>query len=225
MTRLAQPPPTPRRSTATFAELWDQLGQVPLDRILLTPPPGTALERDVSARLESADKQLCELVDGVLVEKPMGQYESRLAALIIHLLYTFLDKNDLGAVLAPDGPMRLAAGTVRLPDVSFVSWAKFPERKVTSDAILDAAPDLAIEVLSKSNTRKEMERKLAEYFAAGTALVWYIDPKTRTAVAYTAPDRGQTHTEDQPLDASPVLPGFTLSLRQLFARAGAAPEE
>ena len=179
----------------------------------------------MAARLDSTDKRLCELVDGVLVEKPMGQYESRLAALIIHLLYNFLDKNDLGIVLAPDGPMRLAAGSVRLPDVSFVSWAKFPDRKITPDAILNHAPDLAIEVLSKSNTRKEMERKLAEYFAAGTSLVWYIDPKARTAVAYTAPDQGRTHTEDQPLDASPVLPGFTLSLRQLFARAGAAPEE
>jgi Uma2 family endonuclease len=175
--------------------------------------------------LESADKRLCELVDGVLVEKPMGQYESRLAALIIHLLYTFLDKHELGIVLAPDGPMRLAAGSVRLPDVAFVSWAKFPDRKVTPDAILDRAPDLAIEVLSKSNTRKEMERKLAEYFAAGTALVWYIDPKTRTAVAYTAPDQGRTHTENEPLDASPVLPGFNLSLRELFSRAGAAPQD
>src|SRR3954468_8301072 len=103
MTRLAQPPRT-GPPTATFAELWDQLGQVPLDRILLAPPPGTAVEDDVSLRLESADKRLCELVDGVLVEKPMGQYESRLAALIIHCLYTFLDQHDLGIVLAPDGP-------------------------------------------------------------------------------------------------------------------------
>jgi Uma2 family endonuclease len=225
MTRLAEPPASPTATTATFADLWERLGEVPLDRILLDPPPGTAAERDVIVRLNAAEKRLCELVDGVLVEKPMGQYESRLAALIIHLLYSYLDKNDLGIVLAPDGPMRLAAGSVRLPDVAFVSWTHFPGKQITRDAILDHAPDLAIEVLSKSNTPKEMGRKLLDYFSAGTTLVWYIEPRTRTAVAYTAPDQGQPYGEDDTLDATPVLPGFVLSLRELFVRAGAAPQD
>ena len=83
--------------------------------------------------------------------------------------------------------------------------------------ILDLAPDLAVEVLSKSNSRGEMQRKLRDYFAAGTKLVWYVDPKKRTVRVYTDPDNAATLTEDRTLDGGDVLPGFTLRLRELFA--------
>jgi Uma2 family endonuclease len=208
-----------------MADLWWQLGEVPLNRILLSPPLGTANERDVIARLEASETRLCELVDGVLVEKPTGQFESRLAALIIHFLYNFLDQHDLGIVLAPDGPLRLSEALVRLPDVSFVSWNRLPGRAVTQEAILASAPDLAIEILGKGNTPREMERKLREYFDAGVTLVWYIDPASRSAVSYAAIDKPVPHDQDTPLDASPVLPGFQLSLKTLFARAGSPSDE
>jgi Uma2 family endonuclease len=81
-------------------------------------------------------------------------------------------------------------------------------------------PDLAVEVLSKSNTEKEMKRKLREYFEAGTRLVWLVDPKARTVRVYTSPRKFKLLTEDQTLDGGEVLPGFELSLRKLFARAG-----
>ena len=155
----------------------------------------------------------------------MGQYESRLAALIIHFLYDFLDQHDLGIVLAPDGPLRLSQALVRMPDVSFVSWSRLPDRAVTKEAVLAAAPDLAIEILSKGNTPKEMERKLREYFDAGVTLVWYIDPATHSAVSYASIDQPVPHDQDTPLDASPVLPGFQLSLKTLFARVGSPSDE
>ena len=62
-----------------------------------------------------------------------------------------------------------------------------------------------------------MDEKLADYFAAGVRLVWYIDPVSRTAQAYTSVDDVQLVREDQALDGGAVLPGFVLPLRGLFA--------
>jgi Uma2 family endonuclease len=123
--------------------------------------------------------------------------------------------------------MRLFPGLVRIPDVAFASWDRFPERRVPSVPIPDLAPDLAVEVLSQSNTADEMARKRREHFAAGVRLVWMIDPRTRTATVFTGPDQSTALDESQALDGGDVLPGFLLPLRELFAeldiRAGDQP--
>jgi Uma2 family endonuclease len=79
-------------------------------------------------------------------------------------------------------------------------------------------PDLTVEVLSKSNTPKEMERKRREYFDAGVRLVWIIDPKTQSATAYSSPTKSRHVGPDQSLDGGEILPGFRLSLKELFSR-------
>ena len=78
-------------------------------------------------------------------------------------------------------------------------------------------PDLAVEVLSPSNTAQEMERKLHDYFAAGVLLVWYVDPVARTVEVFTAADQSVVLRQDQSLTGAPVLPGFLLPLSKLFA--------
>ena len=80
----------------TFAELHEQLGFVPLSRIRLHPPPGTATVEDVARLCDREPKRLCELVDGVLVEKDYGHPESRLALRLSHLLACYLDEHDIG---------------------------------------------------------------------------------------------------------------------------------
>lgn len=212
-------------STPTVADLWEQLGQIPLERILLSPPPGTATESDVLSRLNGDEKRVCELVDGVLVEKPMGLYESVVAIWIVRLMTPYFNQHDPGILSGADGPFRLSKGLVRFPDVCFVSWAKIPDRRNWIKSISDLVPDLAIEVLSPGNTSKEMDRKLIEYFKAGVKLVWYIDPRKRSAVSYTGLDQAVLHDENTPLDASDVLPGFTLSLKELFDLSGNPPSE
>jgi Uma2 family endonuclease len=203
----------------TFADLLRCLGSVPPERIRLRPPPGTATEADVPISAGSG-KRLCELVEGVLVEKPMGYYESRLAAVLISILESFLQEHDLGIVLGEAATLRLAPGLVRLPDVSFVSWDHFPNRLLPAEQVPDLAPDLAVEILSPSNTAAEMARKRREYFAAGTRLVWEVDPDARTVTVYTAPEQAEFRNGDQILDGGAVLPGFTLPIRQWFDRAG-----
>ena len=202
----------------TLADLYERLGGIPLERIRVVPPLGTATEEDV---LQSKRRfgRICELIDGVLVEKTMGWFESRLAVLIGHFIESFLDAHNLGVVAGADGPVRLFPGQVRIPDVGFVSWEHLPGRKLPSQPIPALAPDLAVEVLSKGNTEAEMQRKLRDYFTAGVRLVWYVDPRTQSARAYTAEDQCTEIGPDGSLSGGEVLPGFELPLAELFARA------
>jgi Uma2 family endonuclease len=105
-----------------------------------------------------------------------------------------------------------------MPDVAFISWKQLPNRKYPNEPIASLIPELAVEVLSESNTRGEMERKLREYFFTGTRLVWIVDPVQRTVDVHTAPDRITRLKEGEVLDGGDVLPGFQLPLERLFAR-------
>lgn len=203
----------------TVADMQQHLGGIPADRICVYPPPGTATEKDV-LEAKSRINRICELIDGVLVEKTMGYYESLLAVEIIHLLKLFLEKHDLGIVLGADGALRILPHQVRIPDACFISWDQFPNRELPGEPIPSLAPDLAVEVLSEGNTEEEMQRKLRDYFTAGVKLVWYLDPPTRSAKAYTAEDQFIAVTEEGSLSGGDVLPGFELPLKDLFAKVG-----
>jgi Uma2 family endonuclease len=203
----------------TLADVIDRLGGVPLDRILWTPRPGTATEDDVLRLADGEPKRLAELVDGILVEKAMGQREGFLAATLIGFLWTFVRPRNLGVLGAPDTIMRLRGGQDRLPDVSFTAWANLPSADAHLQRVGRYAPDLAVEILSAGNTRGEMARKRREYFAAGTRLVWIIDPDARTVEVYAdprQPDLAALLRDTDTLDGGAVLPGFALPLADLF---------
>src|SRR4051812_41986259 len=87
----------------SFAYLHERLGGIPLVRIRRNPAPGTATEAD----LESAPKPICELIDGVLVEKAMGNDESSLAMYIGGLIRIHFGANNPGVILGADGFFRL----------------------------------------------------------------------------------------------------------------------
>jgi Uma2 family endonuclease len=198
-----------------LADLVERLGGISLARIRFQPPPGLATEKDVLA-IASHEDRLCELVDGVLVEKPMGLRESLLAVALAGFLRAFVLPRNLGLVSGEAGLMRLITGLVRIPDVAFLSWDRLPNRRVPVEPIPQVVPDLAVEVLSECNTPEEMGRKRREYFAAGSHLVWEVDPEARTVTVYTAPEQSTVLEETQVLTGDPVLPGFTLVLRELF---------
>jgi len=208
--------PIPNDSIDNLGELLERLGGIPLERIRFRPPPGTATEADVLEALEAPRKRICELIDGVLVEKAMGYSESLLATVLISALWSFVRSRNLGLVTAPDGTMRLWAGRVRIPDVAFTSWDRMPGRRRPPQPIPDLAPDLAVEVLSRSNTPAEMRLKRRDYFAAGVRVVWEVDPEARTVSVYTAVEGPTVHTQADTLDGGNVLPGFTLALSDLF---------
>ena len=116
--------------------------------------------------------------------------------------------------------MRLAPGLVRVPDVTVILWSRFPNRKLPKEPIPNLGPDLAIEVLRPSNTEAEMRRKVREYFASRARLAWLIDPATRTAHVYTSPAEFTEVAADGELDGGELLPGFRVSLADLFLKAG-----
>lgn len=200
----------------TIADLLKELGGIAARRVRADPLPGTATERDLIA-VNTHTNRLFELVNGVLVEKAMGLAESFLMCELVSLLRSHLHDRPLGFLAGADGPLRLMPGLVRLPDISFISWGRVPGRTIPLEPIADLAPDLAVEILSKSNTKKEMARKRREYFFAGTRLVWMVDKDKRSVEVFTAPDQSVVLTEEDTLDGDGVLPGFSLPVRQLFA--------
>lgn len=200
-----------------MGELLHLLGGISPYRVRLKPTPGTATEADLLEVLDRTNV-ICELVDGVLVEKVMGFTEGNLALWIVRLMTPYLDQHDVGDLGGADSTIRLMPGLVRIPDVSFFRWEKFPGRKWPSEPIPDLVPDLAIEVLSAGNTADEMDLKLRHYFFAGVELVWFVDPARREVRVYTAPDAVTTLTEADTLDGGTVLPGFTVAVARLFER-------
>jgi len=206
----------PPRHDWTVADLFDLLGPIPFSRIRQDPPPGEATEQDV-VEIHDRENRLYELIDGVLVEKTMGAYESYLAVLLSHLLMSFVRPRNLGVVLGADGMLKLFPGMIRIPDVSFLAWDRVPPGTITRRVAAPAvAPDLAVEVISLSNTKQEMAQKLRDYFASGTRLVWYFDPGPRIVTVFRSPEQSTTLHEDQTLDGGDVLPGFALPLRGFF---------
>jgi Uma2 family endonuclease len=200
-----------------MADLLQRLGDIPPKRILMHPPPGTATEKDCLAVLEAANKRLCELVDGTLVEKAMGQREALLGGYIFRLIDEFLDRQDLGIAYPDNAPFRFLPRLVHLPDVSFFSWERLGG-KIPEKPMPHVVPNLAVELISRGNTPKEMQRKLREYFASGVQEVWLIYPKTQTAEVYTSPTQKRRIPKDGALDGGQLLPGFRLPLKKLFAR-------
>lgn len=206
---------------ATVAELLENLG-VPACRVRLHPPLGQATEHD-AAESKNLHGAICELVDGTLVEKPMGFYESHLGHILAFFIESYLTHHRLGFVVGESGASRTIPGRVRMPDVGFYSWNHFPGRALPAGGVLDVPADLVVEILSPSNTRTEMEQKRQEYFASGTRLYWEVLPETRQVKVFTD---ANTHTllcENDSLVGEPVLPGFVLSIQEWFSRAGNRP--
>lgn len=200
----------------TAADLLERFGPILLNRVRTDPPPGQGTEQDV-IDFDVHEDRLYELIDGVLLEKAMGAYESYLGVLLASFLNNFVREHDLGVVLGSDGMLRLFPGRVRLPDVCFISTVQSPIEEMQQHPIAELIPDLAVEVISKSNTEQEMTEKLRDYFQSGTRLVWYVYPSREEVDVYRNVDNKTTVTRDETLDGGDVLPGFKLALIELFA--------
>ena len=204
------------QTTWTAADLSGRFGAMPLWRIRFHPPPGTATEADV-LEIHDRHNRLCERVDGVLVEKTVGTYESFLAVRIVRLIGDFVDARQLGVVLGADGFMRFAPGLIRIPDAAFISWDNWSTDEVRRQPIADLSPDLVVEVISKSNTPEEMDRKLHDYFEAGARLAWYIYPDKQEVHVYTSTQHRQVLGKQDTLDGGAVLLDFSVKLAGFFA--------
>ncbi len=214
----------PARKIWTVADLNRRFGPIPFERIRQNPPPGCGTVADV-VRLNDHEDRLYELVDGILVEKTVGYEESFIAGEILLLLKIFVSRRKLGLVAGEGGMLKLDIALVRIPDVSFVSWARVPGRRFPAEQVPPLVPDLAVEVISPSNTAKEMDEKLHEYFEKGVRLVWFVRPKSRVVDVYTAPNRCTRLTASAQLDGGDVLPGFAVQVGKLFQKPKAPSDD
>jgi Uma2 family endonuclease len=178
-------------------------------------------ERDLSVEdlyAMPADGFVHELQAGLLISEPRpGFRHGRIIATITEMLVTHVRRRKLGVVLAGDSGFILARepDTVRGPDVAFVSRQRFDESGDTVKAFA-GAPDLAVEVLSPSNTPAVMHAKVADYLAAGTRRVWVVDPEARTVTVYATLLWPRRLGEDAVLDGDDVAPGFQVRVGEIF---------
>ena len=203
-------------AATALEDLLEALGSIAASRVRLHPSPGTATEEDLIA-VNARKSGIFELVDGVFVEKGMGVAESALAGVLLSLLREFIVARNLGLVCDADGMLRLFSGLVRGPDVVYISWGRIPGGRYPTETNGNFAPDLAVEVLSPSNSKAEMARKRCECFAAGVRLVWEVDPRARTLAVYTSDETPITLGASAIVEGGEVLPGFAMPLADLFA--------
>ncbi len=160
-----------------------------------------------------------ELVEGSLhSEPPPGVEHGRVEARIVTLVSSFVRSNGLGTVYSGDPGFLLARApdTVRGPDLAFV----VSDRKEARDRIpgyMPGAPDLAVEIRSPNDRVADVRAKVADYLAAGTRLVWLVDPDTRTVRTYRTLLEPRVLGVADELDGEDVLPGFRVLVEELFA--------
>ncbi len=164
-------------------------------------------------RPEHADK-LFEYIGGEVVEVVSSQRSSAIAYNVGFFIKLHLRTHNIaGLVTGADGGYEVA-GERYIPDVAFVSAAR--QAEPSEHAYSPIPPDLAVEVLSPSNTPHEMRLKVVNYLAAGTT-VWIVDPDRQLVEVYAPGHPGNTVRLDGTLDGGDVLPGFRLPVQDIFA--------
>jgi len=169
---------------------------------------------------EYADCEL-ELIDGeIIIMSPSSAKPSIIGAIILRYIGAFVAEHDLGYVSGADGAYELSPGNTLAPDVGFVSRARLP---TMPERFFPLAPDLAVEVVSPTDSVKKTLRKVSKYLAAGTKLAWVFYPDDRTVdVCRPAPEGTQSAmlreelTIDDILDGGETLPGFRLAVHDVF---------
>lgn len=162
--------------------------------------------------------QSYEVVRGVYTEKPMSARSQWIGQQIHRSMEAHVTTNRLGMSLFEANIIldrRLKHR--RKPDVSFISAARWPlDRVIPYDDDYEVIPDLAIEVASKKYTLDEVLAKVTQYLHYGVRQVWQIIPNEELAYVYTARTRVLILTPDTPLSAEELIPGWSLSLDELF---------
>lgn len=166
---------------------------------------------------EPEDGSKLELVKGEIIVMPNpGVEHGEIQVNIASLIWTFLRKNKIGRVVTESGVVtERDDDSVRGPDVSYYSKERLPLlRQVVK--YNDLPPDLCVEVVSPSNTKKELRTKIQEYFTVGVRMVWILEPEDRSVTVLTSPSEGRTLYDDSELGGGEVLPGFTCKVSELF---------
>ena len=159
-----------------------------------------------------------ELVRGQVVEAmPPGGQHGAIAVVLAMLLRLWAQQSAGGYVGVEAGYiLSRKPDTVRGPDVSYIRADRLPASGIP-EGFWTLAPDLAVEIVSPSETADEACEKVRDFLRAGTPLVWTIYPRTQEVVVHTADSVARTHTAEQVLEYPDLLPGFSCNVAELFA--------
>lgn len=178
----------------------------------------TAVElqpKTLAETLDDADS-LYEIINSQRVEKPVSTVAVSIASLLVSHLNVFALPRKLGIALTEPLLRLIPGGDQRRPDVAFVAYERWPEAEVPEGDPWEVVPNLAVEVVSPSNTIQDMVDKIDEYIDAGVSLAWMILPKQRRVYVYESPLRLSVLPVEGELDGGDVLPGFRLKVVALF---------
>lgn len=159
-----------------------------------------------------------ELVKGELIEMtPPGGKHGEIALRLGRHLQAHVEAHRLGKVMVESG-FRLESqpDTVRGPDVSFIAADRVPPEGLP-DGFFPGAPDLAVEVVSPGDTDAEIQDRVMDYLTHGSRRVWIVRPRQRTVTVHSPDGTARVLSESNVLDGEDVVPGFILSLQELFA--------
>ena len=158
-----------------------------------------------------------ELVDGELVDMDGAPKHGILTIRIGRLLDEGIGALGLPMVVGVSTGFQMSIHTLRFPDVHVTSWARMAAYDEAEGAFPRFAPDVAIEVVSPSNSPSELARKTGEYFANGARAVWVVDPETRTVVIRRPGQRERVYGVGDVLSGEPEIPGFACPVADIFA--------
>jgi len=180
----------------------------------------------IDAKLVTADELLamgdigrCELIYGELVMmSPAGLEHGAVAYRLARLIGDFVEANDLGQVFAAETGFKIETDPdlVRAPDVSFIAKARLTGG--IPRGYFKGVPDLAIEVNSPSDARREIAEKVNMWLAHGTASCWVVDPPTMTITIHRAGKKRIRLTIRDRMKDESTLPGFVLLVSKVFKR-------
>jgi Uma2 family endonuclease len=169
--------------------------------------------------LKMGDIGRCELIYGELVMmSPAGMEHGAVAMRLGRILDEFVEANDLGEVFAAETGFKVESNPdlVRAPDVSFIRKDRLSAR--LPKGFFQGVPDIAVEVVSPDDTKREVAEKTNMWLAHGTISCWVADPATMTITIHRTGKKPQRLTTKDRLENDPALPGFVLEISRVFRR-------
>ncbi|MEK7684450.1 MAG: Uma2 family endonuclease [Verrucomicrobiota bacterium] len=165
------------------------------------------------------DGYLHEVVSGELIRSPKNDFfHGRICTRLLVALEAFNRAHRLGAVLDSSTGFWMDNHNCRAPDVSFVTKARLDGLgfKPSARKFFPGAPDLAVEILSLNNTRREINERLKDFFASGTQIAWIVDPEAEWVEVCHSLQKRERLGPGHHLDGEQLLPGFRYLIGDLF---------
>ncbi len=158
-----------------------------------------------------------ELVDGELVDMDGAPPHGRMTGEIYLLLRLHVSNAGLPLDVGVTTGFAMGGHTLRFPDVHVTRWEQMAEYDEDAGGWPRFAPDVAIEVVSPSNTPSELALKAREYFANGAAAMWIVDPDPRAVTIRRPGAADVVFGSDDVMTGEPEIPGFSCAVADIFA--------